>query len=373
MDERKTIIREQEDRKRADIETRNRLLEGLGESLLIRIGENEPFTENAGDAPGSILSEYRRLQKEIADSADIIKTLEADIQRLKELEEAIAAGEQEKYRFEKDLAGIHVRLGKGMLAMPDLEDVQGTLKQQEESLLARIDEQEKRLEELEEREGGILAWLGKSAQTAVSRALLSKNRSTLERVYLAAGEKFLSAAPAEVFEGEAAKDADKARELKERLSSVVTDLSGLKSERRKLGDLFGAEGSPTRRIQGLEKRIAFVKEEFPAVYLRFGSLATESEGRTMLSSILMEEDNDILERAERLKTGIEERELAIAKIRAAISIDNEKAEIEKVKKAIQNQQQKIAAASGAISDLEKQIAESQERIAELNAFLQETK
>jgi len=382
MDERKTIIRELEDKKRADINARNRLLEELGEILIDRIGEENPFQELGGDNPGAILAEYRKLRKEISDSRDMIGALEADIQRLKELEQVFASKENEKLRLERELAGIQNRIGKAILAAslaaPGLEDLLGPLKRQEENLRARIEEQEERLRELEkEREGGILNWLGKNAQTAVSRTILVKNQSTLERVYLAAGEKFLSIDSADsvdsapVPEGEAAGDVENARELKDRLSSLITDLSGLKGERRQIGDRFGAGGAPTRRIQGLEKRVAFVNEEFPAVYLRFGALAADSGGREALSAILVEEDNRILEKAEFLKAGIEERELAIQKIRAAISIDNEKAEIERKNKAIQNQQQRIAAASNAISGLEKQITESEKRIAELEEFLRD--
>ena len=162
----------------------------------------------------------------------------------------------------------------------------------------------------------------------------------------------------------------KASELKTCLSSVAAELSGLKGERRNMGDFFGTEGSPSRHIQGLEKHIAHVKGEFPAVYLRFGSLAAEPAGKEALASVMKEEDSVAVAKADAIKDQIAKRELEIEKIRTAISIDNEKAEIEKMKKAIANQQQKIASANDAISDLEKQIAETGRRIEELKAFIE---
>ena len=63
MDGRKNSIRELEDKKRTDAAARSRLLEGLGEILIKRIGEEEPFPADGGNAsngniPGGILAEY---------------------------------------------------------------------------------------------------------------------------------------------------------------------------------------------------------------------------------------------------------------------------------------------------------------------------
>ena len=371
MDDRKKIILELEDKKRADIEARNRLFQELGETLLNRIGEGEPFSETSGESPGGILADYRELQKEIAQSADIIKGLEADIVRLKELESAISSKEEEQSRYEKELEEVHVRFGKALLLDSDLDSVTGDSKVQEESLLVKIEEQEKRLKELEEHEGGILAWLGKNAQIAVSKTLLLKHRSALQRVYRSTGKKFLAEKPVEILAGEAAEAAEKAQELGKSLSTLAVDLAMLKGERRNMGDIFGPEGSPSRRIQGLEKHISHIKGEFPAVYLRFGLLAEDSGMKDALSSILKDEDGPVLESADSLKTEIAKKDMEIEKIKAAISIDEDNAEIEKKRKAIQGQEQKIAAAREVIAGLEKQIAETEQHIEELKKFLRE--
>ena len=376
MDDRKKIIRELEDKKYSDTEARNELLAGLGETLLQRMGENEDFPEGSESTPGSEVgilareaAEYRRIQKEIAESADLIRELEADILKLKDLEGRIFTAEEEHARLEKELRDLYMRLGKGLLADSGFVDFTGPFRQQEEFLLARIEEQEKRLEELKVREGGVLSWLGKNAQMAVSKTFLQKNRAALQKVYRSAGEQFLSTGPGRAMDGEAAGDAGEAVELKGRISALAVDLAGLKRERRNLADLFGAEDSPSRRIQGLEKHIIHTRGELPAVYLRFGTMAAEGDNREALSSVIYKDDSVVFEKAELFKTQIAEEELEIEKIKATISIDNEKAEIEKMKKAVAHQQQKIAAANEAILDVEKQIAESQRQIEELNSFL----
>jgi len=373
MDERIKTIRDLEDKKTADIEARNRLFEELGEILFSRIGDETPFQEQSGNTPGGILADYRTLQKEIAESEGIIKGLEADIVRLKELEESIFTKEKEQSLLEKELDEIHTQLGKALLSNSD--DPNDTFKLQEGSLLIKIEEQESKLEELEGREGGILSWLGKSAQIAVSRTLLLKNRSALQKIYRSAGKTFLTDPSSDGFsqravDGETAGIAENAQVLGKQLSSLAVDLAMLKGERRNMGDIFGPEGSPARRIMGLQKHISHVKGEFPAVYLRFGLLA-EGESGEALSPILKAEDDVILEKAESFKAIIAKDELEVEKIKAAISIDNEYAEIEKTKKNIQIQKQKITAAEEMIAGFEKLITQAEEHIEILKKFIRE--
>jgi hypothetical protein len=378
MDDRKSVIKELEEKKRTLTESKNRLLQGLGESLLQRIGDGEPFSNglsagsSAGQAggPGAVLAEYRRMQKEIADSNGTIKSLELDILRLKELEEKISAIESEQSLLKGELAQVQIRVGFAVLKAPDANNISVLLKSQEEALLAKIEEHEKALEELEEQGGGIFGWLGKNARTAVEKALLLKNRSDLEKLYLKAGMEYLSTAMAEPLGEDAAKDAGKAQALKERVSSLAEELLSLKEERRKIGGVFGTESSPANRIKGLERRIVQRTKEFPAVYLRLGLLAAASGGKETFASFMNEDDPAVLEKVEALSSQIAEEELSIRKINAAIRIDEEKAEIEKIKRAIIAQQQKITAAEDAITSLEEQISETEQHIVELEIFIQ---
>ena len=362
MDERKNTIKELEEKKRTLSELRSRLFEGLGEALIQRIGEEEPFLENTGDKPGGILTDYRKLQNEISESNEKIKVLEADAQKLKDIEVEISEKESEKFQLSKELEDVNVRLGKALLADPEFEEIAGTYSAQEENFLAKIEEQELKLEELEEKEGGIFAWLGKNAQMAVSRTLLSKYRTSLKRVYHSAGEKLLLSEQGESLDKDLAAEAYRLCEV---LSTLNESLANLKNERRQIGESFGSDGTPARRINGLEKHIAHIKGEFPAVYLRMGSLASEDDGRKALSSFLNEEDQDILDKAEHHRVQIIESESQIKKIKVEISIDKEKAEVEKIRKSILNQKQKITSAESQILDYENQIVECNERIEEL--------
>jgi len=198
---------------------------------------------------------------------------------------------------------------------------------------------------------------------------LAKNRSALKQLYRTTGEKFLFSKSVESLDGETAISAGKIMELKELLSSLAEDLSSLKGERRRIGEIFGVEGSPSRRIQGLEKHIAHVKGRYPGVYISMGLLAADETGAGSLSSYISTDDTPILEKAGLLKTQIAKYQLEIEKVKAALNIENEKAAIEKMQKGIKGQQLKISVAQEIIADFEKQIAETEQRIEELKAFL----
>jgi len=370
MDERKSIIKDLEEKKRILIDTRNRLLEGLGESLFQKIGDEEPFSDSQAGSAGAVLLEYRGMQKEIADSTGAIKSLELDIIRLKELEGRIAAIETEQSLLKGELAQVHVRIGMSVLGTPDSNNVSVPLKKQEEDLLDKIEEHERALDGLDEQGGNILNWLGKNARTAVEKALLSKNRSDLEKLYLRAGIEYLSSIYDELPADEKAKDVEKALEIKNRVSSLADELVSLREERRKIGGVMGTDSSPAHRIKGLERRIAQIKKEFPAVNLKLGSLAAASGGKEAFASFMSDDAPVVLEKAETLSSQIAEEELSIKKINAAIRIDEEKAEIERLKKAIVAQRQKITAAEDAIASHEEHINETEQHIIELETFIQ---
>ena len=382
MDERVRLIQSLEEKKRIDTETRNRLLEGLGENLFKRIGDDDPVSAENGSEGNiseepkvngvTVLAEYRRLNREISESTDIIKSLEAEIQRLKDLEGEIAVREEDYSRLDKLLEEVHLNLGMALLKDLDSEENEWLPRQKEEKLLAKIEEQESMQETLKKQnaeEGGVFNWLGTNARLVFSGALLQKNRSALHRFYQRTGEEFLNNRKDEAMPDETAEIAGKALEIRKNLSSLSAELADLRNERKKIGDIFGAEGSPSRRIQGLEKHIAHVKGEIPGVCRSFGSLAAESEGDDFVHSLLAEEDEPVLEKEKLLKFRISEEELDIQKIKAAISIDNEHTEIERMKKAIHAQKKKITAAEEAITGLEKQISKSELHIEELKNFV----
>ncbi|MDR0512560.1 MAG: hypothetical protein LBG93_05605 [Treponema sp.] len=362
MDERKVKIRELEGKNNSNLEANKRLLQGLGESLIQRQGEDDTLP---GDS-GGILAEYRGLQKEIADSNAAIENLQAESLTLKNLDSEIHAKESESSGLAKEFGDACVMLGKSLLASRLADE---PYHQQEGSILAKISEQEQKVSELEEREGGVLSWIGKSAQIAVAKALLLKHRSALQKVYKGAGEQFFSERPNEVLSGEPADAAIAGEEIKERISVLEDEITSLKKERRVITDSFGVEGAPAKRIQTHQKNITDTEKKFSALFLQLGSFAAKSEGAGELSSFLTAEDNAVLERASYMLSAIAENEVKIQKLKAEINIDVSVAEIEKTKKAISNQRQKIDSANAEIADLEKHIRDEEEVIAELKAFI----
>ena len=369
MDERKSIIRELTEKKKALTETRNHLLEDLGKILINRIGEDEITSESSGEGPAAVLAEYRKKNREIAESGEKIKSLEEDIKRLKELEEKITGLDAGFKHLEEELTHNYISIGREVLQEAPSNDFAIILKQQEGSLISKIDEHEKTLEELEGQKGGIFAWMGKNAKIAVEKAFLAKGRSDLQKLYRGAGEEYISACREDELDGLSQTTQD-AFDQKKQLTSLTEELSLLKAERRKLGGLFGSESSPARRIHALEKNIADIQREIPSLYLAFASQAAADGGREAFSFCLKESDGSFLQKAEDLAAQIGEYELEIKKLKSAIEIDEEKAEIEKLEKAIIFQRQKITAAEEAIRDNEKQIAESQQHIEQLNTFIQ---
>ena len=368
MDERKSVIRELEDKNRIDKDAVNKHYENLGASLFQKIGEGEPFAESEGETPGALLKEFRNLNIDIAESREIIKSLEADIGRLKELEEQITEKEAEQSRLESEFDKTSLKLGEELMDHADWED---PLKPQEVSILAKINEQEEKQAELEEREGGIFAWIGKNAQIAVSKGIILKNKYALQRLYRSAGEKFISGRHDQVLSGEAGESAEKAKELKDKISSLAVDLAMLKGERRNMSELFSAEGNPSRRISAQEKHIIHIQGLFAGLECRFGTLAADKKSGDELTSLLTLDDEQLIEKTGGIKAEIAERDLKIAMLNAAIKIDDENAEIEKLKKSIQGQRQKIAAAEEAIGKLETDISEANNRIDELDLFIKQ--
>ena len=367
MDERKTVIKNWEEKQRADVESRRLLLAGLGERLILRIENAGTFTADTG----GILEEYRARLNEIAASNDSIANLEAVILRLKEMEDTISVKETEASRLSKEIEEAFEHLGRVLLTRQGFDDFAGSYRLQEEALLAKVDEQEQKLLSLEERGGNLFTWLGKNAQMAVAKALILKNQSALQRLYQSAGEHFFDVKSAETLDGELAGAALAAEGLKSGWAKIADELSGLIEERRQMKDSFGADGSPSRRIQGFQKRIAVIKSELPALYFRFGFWAAKTAAADALAPFMQDEDRLTLEKAAEYETLIADSEKKIEKIKAVISIDQEKAEIERIKKAIAQQRQKINTASVEISDLEKQIDGAEANITKLEAFLKE--
>jgi DNA repair exonuclease SbcCD ATPase subunit len=381
MDERKTSIRELENKKFQDLESRDLLLENLGETLFSRLegkkkaSRNLPAQESgdnpeAGHSPADAMAEYQRLLKEIADSREIIKTIEEETQKLKELEEQINTKDEENSAYVKELTGLYEQIGELALGSPDHENFSGAYKGQLEDLLFKIEAQEDKLEELENSGGGFFSRLGGSARSVVIKALLAKNQASLKRLYRRAGEKFVSPENSRPEgKGEIASLKEKIDRLRQLSSSLSADLAFLRGEKRKAAEVLGAEGNPVKRIQGLEKHIAQTGDEIRHVYRRFGAYGLDPVWKNFYASLFTKEDSSILGRIESLEESIKDTENHIEKLKAAIAIDEEKAEIEKLNAGIEAQRQRIAAAGESIAEMQKRIADAENHIEELTKLL----
>jgi chromosome segregation ATPase len=371
MDERKKAIRELEDKVREGSRSVDLMLEDLGESLLTRLnGEETALPSPVGSLP---LTEYRRFLKEIADSEALIETIEADVEHLKEIEEQIAEKERQNSGHTKDLADSYVRLGELVLKDPLFEDFSLPYQPQLEALLPRMGSLEERLEALEDKkDANLFAVIGKNAQTVLFRSFLGKSRGTLRRLYQGAGEKFIRSGSRDIPAGEIRVLVDDIDDRRKLASDIAADLALLREERRKIGDAFGAEGGPVKRIQGLEKHIGHIREELRKVSLNFGVQAADLSLREQFAGILTADHLLLLEEIKKGRDVIGDYEGRIEKLKASLAIDAEKAEIEKLNRAIEEHKQRIAAGEKSIADLENRIETANRRIGDLSRLLEET-
>jgi chromosome segregation ATPase len=367
MDERKKTIADLEAKKQEAQLSISLIQEDFGEALFSRIRGREELSGNG--------EEYLALQKEIADSEDYIALIEADTLRLKELEDEVRAKEQENAALGRDLAEVYSRLGKLSLNESEFAVLAGDYKRQIDVLISRIGDQEEKLAALEEKTGtNVFTAIGRNAQGMLLRTLLSKNQQSLEKLYETVGEKLVQAGGESLTSDQEIVDAIReAAGLRENAAAVATELAALRGERRKISDTFGAEGGPVKRIQGLEKHIAHIREELKLVYRRFGEAVSAQGGggsdAARYASILTGDDKPVLEKIELLRSTAADYETQIEKLKAAIAIDDEKAFIGKMKKSIEDYQDRIKTAESAITEIEGRIAGSEKHIKELERLL----
>ncbi|MDR2258942.1 MAG: hypothetical protein LBE14_07320 [Treponema sp.] len=363
MDYRKKNIGELESKKRESRCSLDLILEDFGGQLLNRIGGE--------DFPSGEVQDYRRLLQEVSDSESLIETIEADTLRLRELEENIGRAEQRRAAQAGELSGLYGALGKCALEDVQAGDAVAAYRQRADFLADKIETLESRLTELETREGAnVFAWLGKNAQGVLARSSLAKARNNLERLYQEAGEQFTRpGAGNPPPRGESAELAEKIKKARSLSQNLTEELAGLREERRKLGGVFGAEGGPARQIQGLERHINHIRQELKTLYRRFGEQAEEGQHKKQFASLFYEDDTQVLDKIKLVRKTIGDYDGEIKKLKASLEIDAEKAEIEKMKKAVEEQRARIAAAEKNIGELEGRIQETQQRIGELEKLL----
>jgi hypothetical protein len=380
MDERTKTIRGLEEKKREAQGSINGILETLGESLLARINspEDEPGAEN-GQYFSNELDEYRRILKDIADSEESIRDIEKDTFRLKELEEDIIRKEKGVSEKTKALSSLYARLGEFLLGAEEFTAFADPYRQQMEPIILKIRSLEDRLNELETgKQANVFAWIGKNAQGMVLRSLLGKSQDGLQRVYIVAGEKFVSINNPEsvsLLTNAGARDSiNEIFSIRDERSVLNEYLTKLRGERRKINDSFGADGTPAKRTLDQERHIIHAREQLRALYQRCGTrvsgtaavdYSAGNDAPGIESALLSPTDTVALDRIGKLREAAAGYEASIEKLKASLAIDMVREEIAKMEKAIAGHKQKIAANEEAIVGLEKHIEESNRYIREL--------
>jgi len=365
MDERKITIRHIEEKKQTDSTALKHLSTALGQTLLQRVVDSEAFP----DEVRKLLAEYRALQKESSDVSTSIKCHEADMLKLKTIDETISVKEKESARLGRDFSESCQKLGREIVASQDFEEFAAPYRRQAETLRSKIEEQEQRIQLLDANKGGIFAQIGANAQKAIAKAVIIKTESSLDKLYRNCGEQYFSANPG--VPSDEATDAalQDSQSLKNDRALVSEELADLHEERRKIGATFGGKVSPVRHLESLQKCASCVEKELAALYLRFGFVVTAADTRETFTTFLNDEDTATIKSIAEYQSLIDAAELKIKKLNAAITIDSEKDDIKRKKKAITQYEEKITAAEEEIAHLKRQIENSEQNIEELNAFL----
>ncbi|MDR1410711.1 MAG: hypothetical protein LBI91_00735, partial [Spirochaetaceae bacterium] len=309
MDERKRAIKDLENRKKAELASADALLIQVGEALLPRMRDEMP--------------EYRLLTQDIYDSGESIKAAQADIARLKQLEDDIHRKEQDSSGLGKGIFLLCTRLGETVLQDPEFGEFAAPYRAQAEAILPKIQSLEGRIETLGEREDqNVFAWIGKGAQGMVLRSFLGRNKGNLQRIFSAAGEKFAQEAPKET-PGNASvlETLGEIGRSREAHSAVQAEIANLKEERRRITASFAPDGGPSRKIPALERHIAEAEEQLRALFLRYGALAFESPGQPEYAAILESADRLLLDQAAALKNSAGESGRRAEKLKASLAID----------------------------------------------------
>jgi predicted nucleic acid-binding Zn-ribbon protein len=371
MDERKKAIAGLEAKKQEALASLNLIFENFGESLFARIyGQGESPVEHAVLAPPGA-QEYLKLKKDIADSEQLIRVTESDTLRLKELEAYIHGKEEECAALSREAAETRVELGRRMHGDPAFAGITGSCQDRLDNLADKIRVNELKLDQMDGQDGSnVFFWVGKNAQTLSLRFFLGRDQANLEKAYESLGARLLRGENAGLVSGhEIAGLAEEAEELEKKAETLKTELVRLRSERGKLSSTFAVEGGALKRIQSLERHIAYVKGELKTVYRRFGEEAADPAGVAGFAHLFNDDDKPALEKSELARKTIGEYDREIEKLKAAIAIDDEKAGIEKMRRSIQDHQDRIKAGEEAIADLEARIAGAEKHITELERLL----
>ncbi|MDR2759253.1 MAG: hypothetical protein LBB78_07730 [Spirochaetaceae bacterium] len=359
MEERRKNIKDLEQKKLAEFRSINLMLEDLGETLLSRTETGE------GDAE-ELFREYRRIRQETADSEALIVTIQEDTARLGQAGEAVARSEQALAQIKQRLERLYYGLGEWVLEDGTYGDFTEPYRRQLDTLRDKVKSLEDRIDGLTEKEpANILVKLGRSTQSMLLRSSLEKARSAVMLLYETAGEKFACREDLEPEGGELDRFLEEIRELRKQAGTQRAESDRVKEERRGIADALNTQGGPVKRIRTLEKKILRLKDEFRVVSGKYGGLALEKARKGEWEAVFDQDDRLRLQKIEETWNYIRDIEGRIEKIKAALAIDEERAAIARMEKAVLDHCGRIAAAERAIEDLKERIRGAEQHIEEL--------
>jgi chromosome segregation ATPase len=351
----KNRIRELDEEKREFLQSRDKALKNLGESIFGRLQD--------GAFPGEE-SEYRRFRQEIADSEQKIVSIKDALARLDLLDEEINVKNEEKFDRKEELEILLTALGKELFdGSYDLPESLASCQKQFALCRSRKESVEKRIQDVEDG-SGIFGQISGGIKTMIFRLSLKKYETHLSRIYCDAGAKYLDEkkGESEIVElpvlGPLFRDAVSLRRVTEELEEALGTLEG---EKRKIEVSLG--GRASRHIRALEDQAEKSREGLGELYRKMGENAVLDH--PAVSGILTEQDRSVLEEADRLRKNADEKTREIEKIEAAISMNKETVELSKLEKAMDRGKSRIAEEERNVAELNRKISETKTRIENL--------
>ena len=385
MDERKKQIGELEKRKKDQSVLLDAQLARIGETFFSRI----PDTKREEPSAFPELAVYRRLKADLLKTENQIIAAEENIIKFNELEENIETGKKDEKNYIKELSAVYSNLGKRLFEVSDNNNYSAfcsPYQNQVDTLRAKIMSLEDRTAALEHRNGGnIFSWIGKSAQSMVLRTFLTKAHDNIEQLYRKTGERYSrrdtvhvnkknkknALQPEDEDVQKLCAEIDRKREV---LRGLSQDMTNFKEEKRSIYSGYSTEGGPQKFIQAKNNHIGNIQNEFKVLFRQIGAEACgiipdsgtfHVKRKKIFDSFILPEDEIEFDNAAKINQYINEDEKTIEKLKISLTIDDEKARIEKFLRLIQEKKEDIAQAKLKIHEYEKNISDAEERIKKL--------
>ena len=369
MDDRKKRIEELERTKQESRSSLDALLESFGENLYTRAKDMQVDSED--------FIQYSAYLKDIAESNTAIGKIEEKNRRFRELVDSIETKELEEKERVKGMSVIFRKMGKVLLGDASYNDFTFVFREQADNLEAKLESLEKRVAELENKEGGnVFTWIGKGAQGLVLRSFLTKAQESQEQLFMNIGERFSQEMRPIGENTDLAALSGELEGLRKISHTASDEILLLRNEKQMISAGYDLDGNPQKQIQAVRNHINQVRDDLRCLYRNFGAQATGimdqeilPDRKYFIDTIVTAEDGEIIGRAVRINQSISDHDTAISKLRASLAVDEEKIKIDKFQKSIRDKKNTIYELEKEIIELESSVVDAQANIEELQKFL----